>query len=83
VSRLSQRTLVCAVIDQNFGTYQKNKNIGLIHESRVATCNTVTREGQEIGVFELSKVNEESDSVIMMDVSGVFDDFDCHVDVSG
>lgn len=47
------------------------------------TCNTVTGEGQEIGVFELGEVNEESDSVIIMDVSGVFEDLDCHVDVSG
>lgn len=49
----------------------------------VSTCNAITGERQEIWVFEAGKLVEQRNGVVVENVSGVFEDFDCDVDVTG
>ena len=71
---------------------QKNKTRESINESSATktkitfetfTCNAVTGEGQQVGMLESREVNEGGHGVIRINVSGLFQDLDCHVEVPG
>lgn len=48
-----------------------------------STCNAVTGERQEVGVFKPGKVLEQGNGVAVINVPGVVEDLDGHVELSG
>lgn len=45
-----------------------------------STCDAVTGERQQVGVFKPRKLIEHSHSVIMINAFGIVQHFDCHVE---